>query len=273
MKLNELYNLKLLEYKVTGNVDDINKLLAIRLFNERENFEPLICDDKRFYETYKKEIDKNIEKIMSDFEITDEKLTEYIKNRYSVEIKDYENNKILYAFFGGICTLHNAILCHSDKTNEQLFFEIYKEDLSKYPMKSIFNDEQLTTPEVLHNVNNEKQMKHFKNIECHPNHGPFLFLNNLSFNYEDAAENKVIYRCACLVCGKMADYDMHIADRIKTVYTNKESGIEALQDYYIIRKKLMEMNLVGIKIEDAVASINKLYNDSNKKTKIMKKNN
>ena len=52
MKLNEVYNLKLLEYKVTGNVDNVSKLLAMLLLNEKDKFKPLVCTEGKFYETY-----------------------------------------------------------------------------------------------------------------------------------------------------------------------------------------------------------------------------
>lgn len=273
MKLNELYNLKLLEYKVTGNVDNVSKLLAMLLLNEKDKFKPLVCTEGKFYETYKEEIDKNIEKVITDFEITKEKLTEYIENEFSIKVSDYEKDKIWHAFFNGIWTLHNAILYHNDKTGEELFFDAYEEDLTKYPKKSIFSDKQLAAKSVLHNAYNEKQMALFKNIECRFEHGPFLFLNDLSYGYASGAENKVIYKCACLACGRISDYDMHVKDRRETVYTNKESGFDALQDYYIIRKKIMESNLAGIETEDIVASINKSYSDGNEKQKVMKKTN
>ena len=38
MKLNELYNKKLLEYRTTGTLEDLDKLLAMQLLPEKESF-------------------------------------------------------------------------------------------------------------------------------------------------------------------------------------------------------------------------------------------
>lgn len=60
MTLNELYNVKLIEYKKYGVKDEPDKLLSLLLLPKKNEFEPLMVSEGEFYERYKNEIDSMI---------------------------------------------------------------------------------------------------------------------------------------------------------------------------------------------------------------------
>ena len=115
--------------------------------------------------------------------------------------------------------------------------------------------------EILHNEDNEKMMYKFKNKECYmQQHGPFLFLNDISDEYSNSCESRKFYRCACLKCGRIGTFKMNVSDRRKTIYTNKTIGLEILQDYYDLRNELLELiNNNSLKTEIKIQEINERY--------------
>lgn len=74
-------------------------------------------------------------------------------------------------------------------------------------------------------------------------HGPFLFVEDVSKHYANDCENKVFYTCICLECGKVADYPMSRADRNMTVYIS--SNMSAYDEFYNIRKRYLELKNIN----------------------------
>ena len=127
MKLNELYNKKLLEYRTTGTLEDLDKLLAMQLLPEKESFAPLKVCESEFYATYKDEIDAAIAKVMEDFSLNDDDIIRCCENK-GIFFDGIAEAKIWTVFYEGIGTLQWGILYHPDKTPEEIYGEVFCTD-------------------------------------------------------------------------------------------------------------------------------------------------
>ena len=105
MTLNELYNVKLMEYKKLGVKDEPYKLLSMLLLPRKAEFEPLMVSEGKFYEKYKKNIDSMIEKVIKDFDITDEEIIWHVEKK-GVLCNNFEHDKIWYVFGEGFGLMH-----------------------------------------------------------------------------------------------------------------------------------------------------------------------
>lgn len=126
MILEELYNYKLMEYKLTGFREEPYKLLAMLLLPQKDNYEPLLVDEGTFYNFYKKEIDKNINKVITDFEITKKDIINYIESN-GFYCDDYEHDKIWYVFAEGFGTMHWGIMYKKNNTPQEIYSKMYGE--------------------------------------------------------------------------------------------------------------------------------------------------
>lgn len=124
MILEELYNYKLMEYKLTGFREDPDKLLAMLLLEQKDNYEALEVCEGIFYNAYKKEIDKNINKVINDFEISRNDIISYIESK-GVLCDDYEHDKIWLVFSKGFGTMHWGIMYRKNNNPEEIYSEMY----------------------------------------------------------------------------------------------------------------------------------------------------
>lgn len=124
MILEQLYNYKLMEYKLTGKRTRPDKLLAMLLLPQRDNYEPLKVEEGKFYNTYKEEIDKNINKVINDFEISRNDIINYIESK-GVLCNDYEHDKIWFVFSKGFGTMHWGIMYRQNNSSEEIYSEMF----------------------------------------------------------------------------------------------------------------------------------------------------
>lgn len=139
MELKELYNLKLLDYKNNGVKEHPANLLAMLLLSERDKFEPIAVSEKEFYSTYKKEIDTKIEKVVKDFEITNEEIAKYIEDN-GVSTGDFEYDKIWFVFCEGFGAMHWGLMYRPEKSPEEIYSEVFHVNLDNVSLPPIITD-------------------------------------------------------------------------------------------------------------------------------------
>lgn len=150
MTLYELYNVKLMEYKKYGVKDEPDKLLSMLLLPKKEDFEPLMVSEGKFYEKYKKKIDYMIEKVINDFDITDEEIIHHVEKK-GVLCNNFEHDKIWFVFCEGFGLMHWSIMYHKEKTPEEIYIE-------EYGASELTSDENLENVKIL-----RKQQKEINN--------------------------------------------------------------------------------------------------------------
>ena len=126
MLLKELYNYKLNEFKITGFKEKPEKLLAMLLLSERDNYEPISGVMGEFYEYYKIEINKKIAKVEKDFKITSEDIIKYSGGKSYIQ--DFEKTKIWYVFSEGFGVLLWGLMYNQEKTPEEIYVEYFNDN-------------------------------------------------------------------------------------------------------------------------------------------------
>lgn len=154
MKLNEIYNLKLLNYKKYSKREQMDKLLAMLLLPERDNFKPLKVTEGEFYQKYKTEIDEKIQKVISDFEITDEEIIKQIEDK-GVSCDNFEDDKIWFVFCEGFGAMHWGLMYHPEKSPEEIYNYVFGLDLNDLSLdinQIISKGTKISTEEALEDV-------------------------------------------------------------------------------------------------------------------------
>lgn len=124
--LQEIYDEYLEKHKQTGVKPYPDKLLALLLLQEKDKYEPEHLVNGDFYNKYKKEINERIEKVITDFDLTEEDIINFIEQKgiYYKE-ENYEHDKIWFVFFKGFCAVINTQRWHPSYTNEKAYDEYY----------------------------------------------------------------------------------------------------------------------------------------------------
>lgn len=124
--LKEIYNEYLIKYKNTGIKPYPDKLLALLLLQEKDNFEPLMTSEGNFYNVYKKEINEKIEQVISDFNLTKEDIIRFIEEKGLLyQEENYEHDKIWLVFASGFGVMHWSIMYHPSYTPEKAYDMCY----------------------------------------------------------------------------------------------------------------------------------------------------
>ena len=149
--LQKIYNDYLTNYKRTGIKPYPDKLLALLILPEKDNYEPLMVEEGKFYEAYKKEIDAKIEQVIKDFNLTKEDVIRFIEQKgiYYKE-EDYEEDKIWFVFAEGFGAMHWSLMYHPEYTPEQVYLECYDN----------FYKPHITQPKVKKLTKHQKRMEH-----------------------------------------------------------------------------------------------------------------
>ena len=124
--LEDIYNEYLEKYQKTASRPYPDKLLALLLLQEKDNYEPEHLSNGSFYKKYKKEIDEKINKVIIDFNITKEDIINYIEQRgicYSEE--EYEYLKTWFVFASGFTTVIGTQRWHPSYTPEEAYEKSY----------------------------------------------------------------------------------------------------------------------------------------------------
>ena len=122
MTLIELYNKELEDYYDTGERNHPSNLLALLLLNKKDEFEPLKVNEGEFYDTYKEEIDRGIEKVTKDFNFAKEDFINYIEESLGSYVEeDYEDDKLWQVFSEGFGALHWGLMYRTDCSGEEIY--------------------------------------------------------------------------------------------------------------------------------------------------------
>lgn len=125
MTLNELYKEKLKDYKETGKREQPDKLLAMLLLPERDYYEPLMVAEGVFYQSYQKEIDEKIDKVIQDFDITTNEIVQMVESK-GVLCENFEHNKIWFVFAKGFGAMHWGLMYHKEMSPEEIYEECFE---------------------------------------------------------------------------------------------------------------------------------------------------
>mgnify|MGYP004646209537 CR=1 FL=1 len=147
MKLIELYNLKIDEYKKTGLRENPCKLLAMLLLSHKNIF--VECGTLgEFYKQNKKYIDMYIKKVEKDFNFLQEDIEDIIEfTQQNVTCEEYQEQKIWNLYARGFEVLNWALTYRLDKTPESIYSEWFddkslSEDSKKFiEMYNLFYNE------------------------------------------------------------------------------------------------------------------------------------
>ena len=122
MTLIEFYNEELENYHDTGERNHPSNLLALLLLNKKDEFEPLKVNEGEFYDTYKEEIDRGIEKVTKDFNFSKEDFINYIEESLGSYVEeDYEDDKLWQVFSEGFGALHWGLMYRTDCSGEEIY--------------------------------------------------------------------------------------------------------------------------------------------------------
>ena len=133
-QLQEIYNDYLENFYKTGIRPHPDRLLALLLLQDKDNYKPRRLNSKEFYENNQIEITKKINKVITDFEYTKQDIMNYID---LTDIIDYEEAKIWYVFKEGFESLRWGILYREGSTPE----EIYSSYLNYFHKENFTNNQ------------------------------------------------------------------------------------------------------------------------------------
>ena len=136
--IQRLYNLYLDYYKKTGYHPHPANLLALKLLLKRNKFVGLKVDEGVFYEVYRETINRSIQEVEEEFNITEEEISLYIERKgLFVSDEDYNHDKIWYVYAEGFGVLHanlmhtperNSLDIYSDLDDKSIVFAHSEED-------------------------------------------------------------------------------------------------------------------------------------------------
>lgn len=157
MGLIELYNLKLLKYKINGEKERPAKLLAMLLLPEKDKYEPLMICEGEFYNKYKKEIDLKIKKVINDFEISKEEIIKYIEDK-DIVCEDFEHDKVWYVFSEGFGAMHWSLMYHPEMCPEEVYEKVFSKTLEKNSNRNFTDEKILELRTKFNNIKKELEL-------------------------------------------------------------------------------------------------------------------
>ena len=120
--LTELYNYYLIKFKENGTHPHPSQLLAILLLEDKDKYFPMQVPTIEFNRVYKEDINRKINKIITDFNLSNEKLDNYLEESGKYFFGDtYEDNIIWIVFFKGVNVMHKAIIDNPNYNSIQLY--------------------------------------------------------------------------------------------------------------------------------------------------------
>lgn len=96
------YEKYLQEHQATGLKTYPDKLLALLLLQEKENYHPENLTNGEFYEKYQLQIEEKINQGIKDFNLTKEDIISFIEKKGVIYREEtYEEDKIWFVFYEG----------------------------------------------------------------------------------------------------------------------------------------------------------------------------
>ena len=138
--LQDIYDEYLEKHNQTGVKPYPDKLLALLLLQEKENYDPENLANGEFYKKYKYQIDEKINQVITDFHLTKEDITNFIEEKGIVlDENRYEHYKIWFIFCEGFVSVIWAERYHKSYSKEKAYDEFkgcfYKE-IKKEPQNT-----------------------------------------------------------------------------------------------------------------------------------------
>lgn len=133
--LKKQYNDYLNELEQTGKHPHPSELLVLLLLPEKENYDFESGTLWHFYELYQEVIDIKINQVISDFNLTNEKIIDYIENKEFIGYQEekYEYQKVMLIFGRGIEALFWGVLNGSNFKPEKIY-DMYSPVWGKKPI-------------------------------------------------------------------------------------------------------------------------------------------
>jgi hypothetical protein len=128
MLLKELYDLKLMDYKLNGKKEKPDKLLAMLLLQEKDKYEPLMISEGEFYQHYKDEIDKKIVQVEKDFDLDEKEIIKLIEEK-GFFCDDYVHDKIWFVFCEGFGAMYWGLMYKKENTPEEIYAEYFDNEI------------------------------------------------------------------------------------------------------------------------------------------------
>ena len=123
ISLEEQYRYYLNQFREQGTNPHPSALLALLLLQDKDKYLSLSGNLEDFYNYYKNEIDKKINQVMIDFDLTKEDIIDYA-NAFVVNESDeinYEETAFWNVFINGIIVLQWGIMFHQELSSEQIY--------------------------------------------------------------------------------------------------------------------------------------------------------
>lgn len=131
--LQEKYDKYLKEHQETGLKTYPDKLLALLLLQEKDNYDPEHLTNGGFYKKYKQQIDAKIEKVINDFDLTKEDIISFIEEKGILSKEEnYESDKIWFVFCEGFGVVISTQRYNPSWSPEQAYEENYSSFYRQY---------------------------------------------------------------------------------------------------------------------------------------------
>lgn len=133
VSLQDLYNKYLEKHKQTGEKPYPDKLLALLLLQEKENYHPEHLANGAFYNKYKEQIDKKIEQVIKDFDLNKEDIITFIEKKGILYREEtYEHDKIWFVFCEGFASVIGTQQWRPSLSPEQAYNDCYNLFFGQY---------------------------------------------------------------------------------------------------------------------------------------------
>lgn len=163
--LQEIYDEYLEKHNQTGVKPYPDKLLALLLLQDKENYEPENLVNGEFYRKYKQQIDEKINQVITDFHLTKEDIISFIEEKgiYPSENR-YEHNKIWFVFASGFVSVIWTQRWHPSYSKEKAY-DVYQCCFHNSPSKEQTNTRERTKKKVrertrINNLRSRNGYKH-----------------------------------------------------------------------------------------------------------------
>lgn len=122
--LQEIYNEYLEKHQKNGIKPYPDKLLALLLLQEKDNYKPEQLVNEMFYKKYQHQIDEKINKVINDFHLTKEDIINFIEQKGILYREEtYEHDKIWFVFSEGFSVVIGAMRWNPTQSPEQVYTE------------------------------------------------------------------------------------------------------------------------------------------------------
>ena len=133
-KLNSLY---LNNYEKTGYHPHPSNLLALKLLIKCNEFEGLKIAEGEFYNKYKESIEKSIQEVEKDFNISEEEIKSYIERKgIFVTAENYSHDRIWFVYAEGFGVLHGSLMYTPKKDPLNIYSDLDDKNIVFAPYKS-----------------------------------------------------------------------------------------------------------------------------------------